>query len=87
MKTGGMMQFEEGGRGRECGWPLDARKGKEAHSPMKPPEWTQLCQLFFRLLTSRTVRKLVCIFFKGTKFVVTCYRSNRKPIYQASLSV
>lgn len=46
METGGKMHFEGGGRGKECGWPLEARKDKEAASPMKPPEGTQLCQRF-----------------------------------------
>lgn len=40
----GIMPFEDGGRGKESGWPLEAEKDKEVYSVyslMKPLEGTQ----------------------------------------------
>ena len=37
--------FEDGREphAKECGWPIEARKGKERESPLEPPEGMQPC--------------------------------------------
>ena len=58
--------FEDAGMGpgaKECGLSLEAGKGKETDSPLKSPQVTGL-QTHFRLLTSRSVKKINLYCFK-----------------------
>ena len=47
--------------GQSMQGPLEGRKDKEAHSPLKPLEGAQPLHLELWLLTPRNVRELICI--------------------------
>lgn len=40
---------------KECGWPLEAEKGKETGSPLEPPEGISPYTLILELLNSRSL--------------------------------
>ena len=76
------VHFEDGGRGDEPRWFLEAGKGKG--KDMLPEEtWCRLCQLDFSPMNPISdgrppeLYNNKCVLFEAIKCVIICYSSNR----------